>query len=157
MMITRERVEDVLLRMGMSVNLKGFGYIRDSVLMLDAEKDIKLTYLYFKIAKEYGTTAQGVERAIRHAFETVRNCKADFEVVEYYIGFINCSNSASLSMLRMRIKEELKKQGIHNVNEMLLPYITENRLQELIRESFNEFLMEIAGRLIFSARADIEN
>ena len=73
------------------------------------------------------------------------------------IGFINCSNSASLSMLRMRIKEELKKQGIHNVNEMLLPYITENRLQELIRESFNEFLMEIAGRLIFSARADIEN
>ena len=94
MMITREKVEDVLLRMGMSVNLKGFGYIRDSVLMLDAEKDIKLTYLYFKIAKEYGTTAQGVERAIRHAFETVRNCKADFEVVEYYIGFINCSNSA---------------------------------------------------------------
>ena len=51
MMITREKVEDVLLRMGMSVNLKGFGYIRDSVLMLDAEKDIKLTYLYFKIAK----------------------------------------------------------------------------------------------------------
>ena len=48
MMITREKVEDVLLRMGMSVNLKGFGYIRDSVLMLDAEKDIKLTYLYFK-------------------------------------------------------------------------------------------------------------
>ena len=39
MMITREKVEDVLLRMGMSVNLKGFGYIRDSVLMLDAEKD----------------------------------------------------------------------------------------------------------------------
>ena len=45
MMITREKVEDVLLRMGMSVNLKGFGYIRDSVLMLDAEKDINISLL----------------------------------------------------------------------------------------------------------------
>ena len=84
MMITREKVEDVLLRMGMSVNLKGFGYIRDSVLMLDAEKDIKLTYLYFKIAKEYGTTAQGVERAIRHAIEVAWD-RGDLETLQYWI------------------------------------------------------------------------
>lgn len=146
-MITREKVEDVLLKMGMPVNLKGFCYIRDSVLILDAEKDIKITYLYFKLAKEYGTTAQRVERAIRHAFETVRNCKADFELVEHYIGFINCSNSASLSMLRMRIKEDLKQQNVREVNEAPIPYFTEKRLQELMRQSLNEFLKEIAGRL----------
>lgn len=147
MMITKENVEDVLLRMGMSVNLKGFYYIRDSVLILDTEKNIKITYLYFKVAKEYDSTAQRVERAIRHAFETVRNCKADFEVVEHYIGFINCTNSASLTMLRIRIKEDLKKQDMNNIDEATLPLITEKRLNEIMKQSLEEFFTEIVSRL----------
>lgn len=105
-MITKENVEDVLLRMGMSVNLKGFHYIRDSVLILDT-----------------------------------------FEVVEHYIGFINCTNSASLTMLRIRIKEDLKKQDINNMDEATSPLITEKRLNEIMKQSLEEFFTEIVSRL----------
>ena len=68
-MLSREKVEAVLFKMGMPANVKGFGYIVDSVLLLEEDSKIKTTYLYFKVAKQHGTTGQRVERAIRHAIE----------------------------------------------------------------------------------------
>ena len=73
-MLSREKVEAVLFKMGMPANVKGFGYIVDSVLLLEEDSKIKTTYLYFKVAKQHGTTGQRVERAIRHAFDIVRSC-----------------------------------------------------------------------------------
>ena len=105
-MLSREKVEAVLFKMGMPANVKGFGYIVDSVLLLEEDSKIKTTYLYFKVAKQHGTTGQRVERAIRHAFDIVRSCRGDYDVVNHYIGFINCANSPSLSMLTMKIREE---------------------------------------------------
>ena len=98
-MLSREKVEAVLFKMGMPANVKGFGYIVDSVLLLEEDSKIKTTYLYFKVAQQHGTTGQRVERAIRHAFDIVRSCRGDYDVVNHYIGFINCANSPSLSML----------------------------------------------------------
>ena len=91
-MLSREKVEAVLFKMGMPANVKGFGYIVDSVLLLEEDSKIKTTYLYFKVAKQHGTTGQRVERAIRHAFDIVRSCRGDYDVVNHYIGFINCAN-----------------------------------------------------------------
>ena len=105
-MLSREKVEAVLFKMGMPANVKGFGYIVDSVLLLEEDSKIKTTYLYFKVAQQHGTTGQRVERAIRHAFDIVRSCRGDYDVVNHYIGFINCANSPSLSMLTMKIREE---------------------------------------------------
>ena len=105
-MLSREKVEAVLFKMGMPANVKGFGYIVDSVLILEEDSKIKTTYLYFKVAQQNGTTGQRVERAIRHAFDIVRSCRGDYDVVNHYIGFINCANSPSLSMLTMKIREE---------------------------------------------------
>ena len=105
-MLSREKVEAVLFKMGMPANVKGFGYIVDSVLLLEEDSKIKTTYLYFKVAQRNGTTGQRVERAIRHAFDIVRSCRGDYDVVNHYIGFINCANSPSLSMLTIKIKEE---------------------------------------------------
>lgn len=47
-MLSREKVEAVLFKMGMPANVKGFGYIVDSVLILEEDSKIKTTYLYFK-------------------------------------------------------------------------------------------------------------
>ena len=91
-MLSREKVEAVLFKMGMPANVKGFGYIVDSVLLLEEDSKIKTTYLYFKVAQQHGTTGQRVERAIRHAFDIVRSCRGDYDVVNHYIGFINCAN-----------------------------------------------------------------
>ena len=68
-MLSREKVEAVLFKMGMPANVKGFGYIVDCVLILEKDSKIKTTYLYFKVAQQNGTTGQRVERAIRHAIE----------------------------------------------------------------------------------------
>lgn len=146
-MITRELVEAALFKMGMSASLKGFGYIVDSVLTMNKEKNIKITYLYFRVAKIYGTTAQRVERSIRHAFETVRGCKGDYDVVNHYIGFANCTNSASLSMLLLRLREEIKKKENYSVSLETTQDITEERFLELMRQSQKEFLKEIMNRL----------
>lgn len=72
-MLSREKVEAVLFKMGMPANVKGFGYIVDCVLILEKDSKIKTTYLYFKVAQQNGTTGQRVERAIRHAFDIARS------------------------------------------------------------------------------------
>ena len=126
-MLSREKVEAVLFKMGMPANVKGFGYIVDGVLLLEEDSKIKTTYLYFKVAQQHGTTGQRVERAIRHAFDIVRSCRGDYDVVNHYIGFINCANSPSLSMLTMKIREEAlevqePKQGRKTGNKRQFHY-----------------------------------
>lgn len=53
-MLSREKVEAVLFKMGMPANVKGFGYIVDGVLLLEEDSKIKTTYLYFKVAQQHG-------------------------------------------------------------------------------------------------------
>mgnify|MGYP000432744391 CR=1 FL=1 len=48
-MLSREKVEAVLFKMGMPANVKGFGYIVDCVLILEKDSKIKTTYLYFMV------------------------------------------------------------------------------------------------------------
>lgn len=99
-MLSKEKVEAVLFKMGMPANVKGFGYIVDSVLLLEEDSKIKTTYLYFKVAQQHGTTGQRVERAIRHAFVLSEAAEVIYDVVNHYIGFINCANSPSLPCLQ---------------------------------------------------------
>ena len=152
-MLSKEKVEEVLLKMGMPANVKGFGYIVDSILIMGEESNLKITYLYFKVAKLNNTTGQRVERAIRHAFEIVRGCRGDYDVVNYYIGFITCTNSASLYMLTMKIQEEIQessepqKKGSEKKDELHLTGITEERLLELMRQVYMEFREDIAMQL----------
>lgn len=150
-MLSREKVEAVLFKMGMPANVKGFGYIVDSVLLLEEDSKIKTTYLYFKVAQQHGTTGQRVERAIRHAFDIVRSCRGDYDVVNHYIGFINCANSPSLSMLTMKIREEAEDSEIKKTEEKkevpVFAGITEDRLLELMRQAYTEFWEDMIIRL----------
>lgn len=150
-MLSREKVEAVLFKMGMPANVKGFGYIVDGVLLLEEDSKIKTTYLYFKVAQQHGTTGQRVERAIRHAFDIVRSCRGDYDVVNHYIGFINCANSPSLSMLTMKIREEAEDSEIKKTEEKkevpVFAGITEDRLLELMRQAYTEFWEDMIIRL----------
>ena len=150
-MLSKEKVEAVLFKMGTPANVKGFGYIVDSVLLLEEDSKIKTTYLYFKVAQQHGTTGQRVERAIRHAFDIVRSCRGDYDVVNHYIGFINCANSPSLSMLTMKIREEAEDSEIKKTEEKkevpVFAGITEDRLLELMRQAYTEFWEDMIIRL----------
>lgn len=122
----------------------------DSVLLLEEDSKIKTTYLYFKVAQQHGTTGQRVERAIRHAFDIVRSCRGDYDVVNHYIGFINCANSPSLSMLTMKIREEaleVQEPKPEKKEENVITGITEARLLELMRQAYTEFWADMIIRL----------
>ena len=44
-MLSREKVEAVLFKMGMPANVKGVGYIVDGISLLEEDNKIKTTYL----------------------------------------------------------------------------------------------------------------
>lgn len=145
--MNRENIEDALLAMGVPAGIKGFNYIADAVEYIEKHgTDFSVTKeLYPEIAKRRGTTPSRVERAIRHAFEVARSGKGDYEVVEKYIGFINCTNFSSLVMLHKRIKRECEPEGeevIVGKADQPEITITAPEIREIIRQELNAFLDE---------------
>lgn len=72
----REEAEDILLDLGITPNIMGFGYIRDGVEMAVMDQGVlskMTTKLYPAIAEKNDSKPQRVERAIRHAIELVYN------------------------------------------------------------------------------------
>lgn len=66
------KITDLLVRVGIRANLKGFQYIKTGVkrcLNDRDELDGITKRLYPEIAKKHGTTTDKVEHAIRHAIE----------------------------------------------------------------------------------------
>lgn len=104
--MNRTKIEDALLAMGVPAGIKGFNYIADAIQIFDERgTNISITKeLYPAVAEKNGTTPSRTERSIRHAFEVVRSCKGNPEIVEKYIGFTNCNNSSSLKQLYMMLK-----------------------------------------------------
>lgn len=71
---TREHIIHKLMEVGVPTNLKGYEYLKTGLALVLENPDIVnyvTTELYPGIAKENGTTASRVERAIRHAIEVV--------------------------------------------------------------------------------------
>lgn len=71
-----KRIVDLLLSIGISANLQGYYFIKESVKMAirNPESLYKVTkQMYPIIAMQYNTTASRVERAIRHALSVSFN------------------------------------------------------------------------------------
>lgn len=82
-------ITKLMLELGVPAHLKGYHYIRTAVLM--AVDDMELVssvtkLLYPDIAKQYKTTGQKVERAIRNAIE-VSWQRGNMEAMEEIFGF----------------------------------------------------------------------
>lgn len=104
---------DVLLKMRMPAHIKGTTYICDAIELFDTDPyypDGKICSLYSAIAARHDTTANSVERAIRHAFETTL-AKGDLKILEQYLDITNTQNSNLLRTLYFHIKQEVKERS----------------------------------------------
>ncbi len=112
------RVTNVIHEIGVPAHIKGYQYLRDSIIMAVNDMDVinAITkILYPTIAKRYGTTASRVERAIRHAIEVAWD-RGDIEVLQSYFGYTvsnikgKPTNSEFISMIADRIRLQIKSE-----------------------------------------------
>ena len=82
-------VTSVIHEIGVPAHIKGYQYLRDSIIMAVEDTDILNSItkvLYPAIAKKYQTTASRVERAIRHAIEVAWS-RGKMETLEELFGY----------------------------------------------------------------------
>lgn len=101
----RKKIQDVLLKLGVTPNLKGFAFICDAVEMINKEGRIKVTYIYDKIARDNNEKTMRVERAIRHAISHVNE-----ETWKSIGGGTGLKNSEFLFTLELLIREGEKHE-----------------------------------------------
>lgn len=140
--MNREKIENVLFEMGVPAGINGFEYIADAIEYMDEHGEhVSVTKeLYPAIAKKRNTVATRVERCIRHAFDTVRDDKGDYDLVEKYIGYMNCTNSSSLVMLYKRIKQDCDTERKPDAgNQKPAEVITVDQIRKIAREEITTF------------------
>ncbi len=85
----RIEVTEILHQIGVPAHIKGYHYLRDSILMAIEDPEIinaVTKQLYPSVAKQYETTSSRVERAIRHAIEVAWD-RGDVDVLNSYFGY----------------------------------------------------------------------
>ena len=83
------RVTEVLHNMGVPAHIKGYDFLRQSIIMaVEDPQVIRLVTkrLYPDIARMNNTTASRVERAIRHAIEVAWD-RGNVDVLNEYFGY----------------------------------------------------------------------
>lgn len=114
------RVTDILHNMGVPAHIKGYGFIRQSIMMVVKDPEVislVTKRLYPDIAKLNNTTPSRVERAIRHAIEVAWD-RGNVDVLNDFFGYtINNmrgkpTNSEFIAMVADKIRLENKKFGI---------------------------------------------
>lgn len=81
-------ITNILHSLGVPSHIKGYSYIRDSIVLMFNNPDMMgniTKVLYPKIAEKYDTTSSRVERAIRHAIE-VSWSRGDYDLMEELFG-----------------------------------------------------------------------
>lgn len=89
-------VSEFMLELGIPAHLRGYYYLRKAVLLSAADMELVgsvTKLLYPVIAKEYKTTLQRVERAIRNAIEVSWE-RGNPDVFEDLFGFSRLTGSA---------------------------------------------------------------
>ena len=111
------RVTAVLHNMGVPAHIKGYGFLRQAVIMAVEDPTVislVTKRLYPDIARMNDTTASRVERAIRHAIEVAWD-RGNVDVLNEYFGYtINNmrgkpTNSEFVAMVSDKIRLENKK------------------------------------------------
>ena len=82
-------VTEIIHQVGVPAHIKGYQYLRESILMAIEDMDILnaiTKQLYPAIAKKFDTSASKVERAMRHAIEVAWD-RGDLETLQKYFGY----------------------------------------------------------------------
>ncbi|MBQ3259050.1 MAG: sporulation transcription factor Spo0A [Clostridia bacterium] len=110
------RVTDILHQIGVPAHIKGYQYLRDSIMMAIEDEEIinaVTKRLYPAVAKKHGTTSSRVERAIRHAIEVAWD-RGDVDVLNSYFGYTihnergKPTNSEFVAMISDKFRLQLK-------------------------------------------------
>ncbi len=110
------KVTEILHQIGVPAHIKGYHYLRDSIIMSVEQPEIinaVTKQLYPSVAKKYSTTSSRVERAIRHAIEVAWD-RGDVEVLNSYFGYTiqgsrgKPTNSEFIAMISDKLRLQLK-------------------------------------------------
>lgn len=110
------KVTEILHDIGVPAHIKGYNYLRDSIIMsIDNPEIINAVtkQLYPGVAKKYETTSSRVERAIRHAIEVAWD-RGDVDVLNSYFGYTihnsrgKPTNSEFIAMIADKLRLQLK-------------------------------------------------
>lgn len=107
-----KNVNDILLELGFSANLRGYAYLKEAVELVKTREDFLKSIgkgLYNKVAEIHETTSSRVERSIRHAITNAWNEDANDRLKKLFdteIKFkkIKPSNSELIAFLADRMR-----------------------------------------------------
>ncbi len=112
-----ERVTEILHELGVPAHIKGYHFLRQSIIMsIEEPETISLITkrLYPEIARMNDTTASRVERAIRHAIEVAWD-RGNVDTLNDYFGYTvsnmkgKPTNSEFIAMISDKIRLENKR------------------------------------------------
>ena len=112
-------VTQMMRSIGIPAHIKGYQYIRESIIMAIKDPDILnyiTKFLYPAIAKKYKTTTSSVERAIRHAIEVAWN-RGKLDAMESLFGYsVNSgkgkpTNSEFIALIADKFRLEYRMKG----------------------------------------------
>lgn len=111
-----QHVTGIMLDMGVPAHLKGYHYLREAILISGKDMEIVSSVtklLYPTIAKQFRTTDQKVERAIRNAIEVSweRGNEATFEDIFGYsvhTSKIRPTNSEYIARIADKVRLDVK-------------------------------------------------
>lgn len=110
------KVTQILHEIGVPAHIKGYHYLRDSIIMSVQKPEIinaVTKQLYPSVAKKYETTSSRVERAIRHAIEVAWD-RGDIDVLNSYFGYTihndrgKPTNSEFIAMISDRLRLQIR-------------------------------------------------
>lgn len=109
-------VTDIIHQIGVPAHIKGYHYLREAIILSVKNSEIinsVTKLLYPTVAKNHGTTASRVERAIRHAIEVAWD-RGDIDVLNSYFGYTiqnergKPTNSEFIAMISDKLRLKLK-------------------------------------------------
>lgn len=110
------QVTEILHQIGVPAHIKGYHYLRDSIIMSVENPEIinaVTKQLYPSVAKRYETTSSRVERAIRHAIEVAWD-RGDVDILNSYFGYTihnsrgKPTNSEFIAMISDKLRLQMK-------------------------------------------------
>lgn len=110
------KVTEILHQIGVPAHIKGYHYLRDSIIMSVETPEIinaVTKRLYPSVAKKYETTSSRVERAIRHAIEVAWD-RGDVDILNSYFGYTihnsrgKPTNSEFIAMISDKLRLQIK-------------------------------------------------
>ncbi len=113
-------VTEIIHQVGVPAHIKGYHYVRDSIIFAIQEPDIINSVtkrLYPTVAKKNGTTSSRVERAIRHAIEVAWD-RGDVDVLNSYFGYTihngrgKPTNSEFIAMISDKLRLNLRMAAV---------------------------------------------